>query len=101
MQDFAPGARAGWTHTAHSEFVKVLYPYHPHYGQELAVVREDRGGLVFVKAPDGYVLGLPRWMTDASICRTVRSSSYPYCSAQALLRLADLIRTTPAGDSTG
>jgi hypothetical protein len=88
--------------TAHSEqFVRVLYPYHPFYGQELAVVREDKSGLLFVKAPGGFVQGLPRWMTDASACATVRSAPDPLCSAQALLQLAALIRTLKASELSG
>jgi hypothetical protein len=67
----------------------------------LAVVREDKRGMVFVKAPDGYVQGVPQWMTDASICATVRSSPFPYCSVQALLDLVEVIRTAKAGEATG
>jgi hypothetical protein len=67
----------------------------------LAVVREDKSGMLFVKAPDGYIQGLPRWMTDASICATVRSSPFPYCSAQALLDLVELIRIATGGEATG
>lgn len=78
----------------------MLYPYHPYYGQTLLVVREDKSGMVFVKGPDGNTQGLPRWMTDASICATVRESPFPYCSAHALLDVLELIRVAKGSAST-
>jgi hypothetical protein len=77
----------------------VHYPYHPYYGQKLAVVRVEDDKLIFVKSPSGDVLGIPQWMTDESVCRNIQSSSFPYCSHQALLRVVDLMRAFHARDT--
>ena len=102
MPGFSIGPRAGWANTAHSEqFVKVHYPFHPYYGQELAVVRAKKDKLIFVKTPNGDIQGIPQWMTDESVCRNLQFSSFPCCSHQALLRVVDLIQAFNARHSDG
>jgi len=56
--------------------------------------------LVYIAAPNGQVKGLPLWMTDESVCRTVRFAPRPYCHASALFHLGELIRTANGADST-
>jgi len=55
---------------------------------------------VYVASPNGLVQGLPLWMTDASVCRTVISAPRPYCHPSALLQLIALIHTENGADST-
>jgi hypothetical protein len=60
---------------------RICYPYHPHFGQEVTVVRMYRrvaGSDVFVELDNGRRFGLPTWMLDENICqdkqRTDRAS---------------------------
>ena len=88
---------AGWAHTAHKvRFVRVHYPFHPYYGNELEIVRVDKDRMVHVVAPDGAIQGIPRWMTDEAICLRVKESSFPYCSIEALRSLRALLRSLQA-----
>ena len=44
--------------------IKIYYPYHPYYGQELDIVYKPnrKEGLVTVHAPHGNQQKIPEWM---------------------------------------
>lgn len=75
--------------------MKVAYPLHPLYGQELPLVREEvRGGErhVCVQLAEGCHL-IPHWMTDAAFCSRLTFGLQPRCAWQALLQLHALVET--------
>ena len=83
---------AGWANNAHKvNFVKIYYPFHPFYGQELKVVGDGKGRVVQVKALNGDVRRIPIWMTDKERCRQIKVSPYPYCSLNALKNLRKIL----------
>jgi len=87
-----PAPRARWGNTAHKvNFVKIYYPFHPYFEEELKVVRQDKGNIFHVKAPDGTVRGIPIWMTDKDKCSQIKESPFPYCSLNALKDLRELL----------
>ena len=78
--------------------MKVAYPLHPLYGQELSLVREEvRGGErhVRVQLTEGCRL-IPHWMTDATFCSRLTFGLQPRCDWQALLNLRALVDTLDA-----
>ena len=75
--------------------MKVAYPLHPLFGQELPLVREEvRGGerRVCVQLAEGCHL-IPHWMTDAAFCSRLTFGLQPRCAWQALLQLQALLET--------
>ena len=80
-------------HNARKGFLRVLYPYHPYYGQTLEVFGAGGGlrDLVYVRMPNNTTRGIPAWMFDESICASVRCADRAIIDFQALLRLAQLL----------
>jgi hypothetical protein len=76
-----------------SRTAKVLYPYHPLFGQELEVLGSAGGqrDVVYVILPDRTTRGVPGWMFDEVVCSTVRLAKQPAIDVGALLRLAQLL----------
>jgi hypothetical protein len=80
-------------HNARKGSLRVLYPYHPYYGQTLEVFGAGGGlrDLVYVRMPNNTTRGIPVWMFDDSICASVRCADRAIIDCQALLRLAQLL----------
>ena len=73
--------------------VKVEYPLHPNFGQQLPVVRYEGTGdarRVLVQRTD-TCLFVPLWMTDADACSRMTFGLHPFCSWNALLQLDELL----------
>jgi hypothetical protein len=72
--------------------VTVHYPFHPHCGKELKVIRKTRlgDGSLVVLDPWGMPLKTPVWMVrpEAKLCELTAA---PEISARALLELAELL----------
>ncbi len=77
---------------------KVLYPYHPLFGEDLEVFGSAGGrrDMVYVRLIDSSTRGVPAWMFDPVICAGVRDSELPAIAAEALLRLVDLLHSAAA-----
>ena len=80
-------------HNARKGYLRVLYPYHPYYGQTFEVFGANGGlrDLVYIRMPNNTTRGIPAWMFDESICASVRCADRPTTNCQALLRLAQLL----------
>ena len=80
-------------HNARKGYLRVLYPYHPYYGQTLEVFGAGGGlrDLVYVRMPNNTTRGIPGWMFDESICASVRCADRAIIDCEALLRLAQLL----------
>ena len=80
-------------HNARKGYLRVLYPYHPYYGQTFEVFGSHGGlrDLVYIRMPNNATRGIPAWMFDETICTSVRSSDRPTIDCRALLRLAQLL----------
>jgi hypothetical protein len=80
-------------HNARKGYLRVLYPYHPYYGQTFEVFGSNGGlrDLVYVRMPNNATRGIPAWMFDESICASVRCADRATIDCQALLRLAQLL----------
>src|SRR5271165_1223548 len=80
-------------HNARKGYLRVLYPYHPYYGQTLEVFGAGGGlrDLVYARMPNNTTRGIPAWMFDESICASVRCADRAIIDFQALLRLAQLL----------
>src|SRR6516162_337732 len=61
-------------HNARSVYLRILYPYHPCFGQTFEAFGSAGGlrDLVYVRMPNNATRGIPAWMFDetiyASIC---------------------------------
>jgi len=86
-----------------SRSAKVLYRYHPLFGQELEVLGGAGGkrDVVYVMLPGRTTRGVPGWMFDEVICSTVRLAERPTIDGGALLRLAQLLDSFLEGWRTG
>lgn len=101
--DMAEGRRVStlrWLAAKHSHTTHVLstakihYPYHPHYGQTVTMVRKCSHlgpHQVQVALPSGGQLLVPEWMMDEDLCRGMEIVERPVLSIVALLSLRDLI----------
>jgi hypothetical protein len=80
-------------HNARKGYLRVLYPYHPYYGQTFEVFGANGGlrDLVYIRMPNNTTRGVPAWMFDELICASVREADRPTIDCQALLRLAQLL----------
>ncbi len=80
-------------HNARKGYLRVLYPYHPYYGQTFEVFGSAGGprDLVYVRMANNATRGIPAWMFDESICASIRCADNPIVDCQALLRLALLL----------
>ena len=86
-------ARRQTLHNARSGYLRVLYPYHPNFGQSFEVFGSAGGlrDLVYVRMPNNATRGIPAWMFDETICASIRCADRPIVDCQALLRLAQLL----------
>src|ERR1700730_1714642 len=80
-------------HNARSGYLRILYPYHPYYGQSFEVFGSSGGlrDLVYIRMPNDATRGIPAWMFDETICASIRCADRPTIDCQALLRLAQLL----------
>jgi hypothetical protein len=80
-------------HNARSGYLRILYPYHPCFGQTFEVFGSAGGlrDLVYVRMPNNATRGIPAWMFDETICASIRCADRPMIDCQALLKLAQLL----------
>jgi hypothetical protein len=79
-------------HNARSGYLRILYPYHPYFGQSFEVFGSAGGlDLVYVRMPNNATRGIPAWMFDETVCASIRCADPPIVDCQALLRLAQLL----------
>ena len=80
-------------HNARKGYLRVLYPYHPYYGQTFEVFGSNGGlrDLVYIRMPNNATRGIPAWMFDEAICASIRCADRPAIDCRALLRLAQLL----------
>ena len=80
-------------HNARSGYLRILYPYHPCFGQTFEVFGSAGGlrDLVYVRMPNNATRGIPAWMFDETICASIRCADHPMIDCQALLKLAQLL----------
>ncbi len=76
----------------------IYYPYHPHYGQSVRMVRRCSHlgpHHVQVALPSGGQLLVPEWMLDEDLCRGMEIVERPTLAITALVSLRDLIDAQP------
>jgi hypothetical protein len=80
-------------HNARKGYLRILYPYHPYFGQTFEVFGSAGGlrDLVYVRMSNNATRGVPAWMFDETICASIRCADHPIIDCQALLRLAQLL----------
>jgi hypothetical protein len=90
-------------HNARRGYLRILYPYHPYFGQTFEVLGAAGGlrDLVYVRMPNNATRGIPAWMFDETICARVRCADRPLIDCQALLRLAQLLELHRQSRGTG
>jgi hypothetical protein len=74
--------------------VKIFYPWHPLYGQEVKVfgrLRDDGQDCYLIELPDHSRVPMPVWMADEDYCRRCKLQDKPVVSLDALLKLAKLL----------
>src|SRR3981081_3815113 len=86
-------ARRETLHTARNGYLRILYPYHPLFGQVVEVFGAAGGlrDLVYVRMPNKATRGIPAWMFDEAICSSIRCAALPVISCKALLQLTQLL----------
>ena len=80
--------------------VRVEYPLHPQYGQELSVVRYDGSGdarRILVQRADNCLF-VPVWMVDAHVCSHLTYGLLPFASWSALLHLREFLSVVDQSD---
>ena len=89
-------ARRSLAHTAHyTTSVKVHYPWHPLYGQEVKVWgRHEYLGESYhlIALPDNSRVLMPVWMADENYCRHFTRQDSPVVSLEALRELTHLLK---------
>src|SRR5882724_10654976 len=92
---WSPLVFAKHPHTTHVlSTATIRYPYHPHYGQTVTMVRKCSHlgpHHVQVALPSGVQILIPEWMLDEDLCRRMEIVERPTLSIAALLSLRDLI----------
>ena len=90
-------------HNARKGYLRVLYPYHPYYGQTFEVFGSNGGlrDLVHIRMPNNATRGIPAWMFDEAICASIRCADRPAFDCRALLRLAQLLDLQAESRSIG
>jgi hypothetical protein len=90
-------------HNARKGYLRVLYPYHPYYGQTFEVFGSNGGlrDLVYIRMPNNATRGIPAWMFDEAICASIRCADRPTIDCRALLRLAQLLDLQAESRSIG
>ena len=71
----------------------MQYPWHPLFGSKLKLVKTATiTGLeeLHCETPDGIVLGIPRWMTEAGRCLSMEIGN-PVAGLRALAELRALL----------
>jgi len=71
----------------------VQYRWHPLYGSKLRLIKiakSNVAGELHCELPDGMVIGLPRWMTDAGCCGQMEIAD-PVVAVAALEELRALL----------
>jgi len=88
-------------------FSRILYPFHPLFGQDIEVFGAAGGlrDIVYIRLPNRTTRGIPAWMFDEVVCASVRSADRPTINCHALLRLSQLLdfhseRRRPAEDES-
>jgi hypothetical protein len=96
-------ARRQTLHNARKGYLRVLYPYHPYYGQTFEVFGSNGGlrDLVYIRMPNNATRGIPAWMFDEAICASIRCADRPTIDCRALLRLAQLLDLQAESRSIG
>jgi hypothetical protein len=90
-------------YNARKGYLRVLYPYHPYYGQTFEVFGSNGGlrDLVYIRMPNNATRGIPAWMFDEAICASIRCIDRPTIDCRALLRLAQLLDLQAESRSIG
>jgi hypothetical protein len=90
-------------HNARCGYLRVVYRYHPYFGQTFEVFGSAGGlrDLVYVRMPNDATRGIPAWMFDETICGSIRCADRPTIDCQALLRLALLLDLQDSSRSIG
>jgi hypothetical protein len=73
--------------------VTVQYPWHPLFGTKLRLVKTakiTKGEELHCETPEGIVLGIPRWMTQAGRCLSMEIGD-PVVEVSALAELCTLL----------
>jgi hypothetical protein len=72
---------------------RILYPYHPLFGQDVEVFGAAGGlrDIVYIRLPNKTTRGIPGWMFDEVVCASVRSADRATIDCHALLRLSQLL----------
>jgi hypothetical protein len=73
--------------------VTVQYPWHPLFAAKLRLVKTakiTRGEELHCETPEGIVLGIPRWMTQAESCLSMEVGD-PVVGVSALAELRTLL----------
>ena len=71
----------------------MQYPWHPLLGSKLRLVKTDKttgADALHCETPDGIVLCIPRWMTQAERCRSMEIGA-PVVGVGALAELLTLL----------
>jgi hypothetical protein len=75
--------------------LKVYYPWHPLYGQEVKVCGQQQYQGEFhylIELPDHSRVLMPTWMADENYCRQFTRQDSPVVSIDALRELAQLLK---------
>jgi hypothetical protein len=80
------------TLSAETSRVQIFYPFHPHHGMSLRVVRRPRqgDGAVSVIDPSGHRLKIPTWMLSPAAGK-LRIGEQALLSRDALVCLSELL----------
>ena len=88
-------------HTKHNTHIepnsksalKLIYPYHPLFGEEIDVFGAAGGkrDLVYVRLKDRSTRGVPLWMFDQARCAGIREAVDSLVEVPALLNLSELL----------
>jgi hypothetical protein len=71
----------------------VLYHWHPFCGRKLRLVKTAKvAGIdnLYCETPGGFILGIPRWMTDPGRCAAMEVAD-PVIGLSALAELRGLL----------
>ena len=83
-------------HTAHyTTSVKIYYPWHPLYGQEVKVWGRQEYLCEphhLIALPDNSRVLTPMWMADENYCRQFTRQDSPVVSLKALRELTQLLK---------
>jgi hypothetical protein len=86
-------------HSAYrSQFVVVVYPWHPLHGERVRVcARHGRAGrqILYIEVRPGLSREIPAWMCDAAVCAAITTGS-PRIAVDALTELRAVLDTGSA-----